>query len=156
MGKTLMSSVCSRLWRLCRLCRLCKLCELCKLLNDRLWLATGVLSEVLSGVLPDVLFGVLLLFDARLWRIIEHRWEILGGRLLVDHCGVFLSERVLDAVEASSTGPAPGVLKGIQSWGVTQASNFIPTLVASTRSCQGPQRRQQEVRVLLSSFLKNA
>ena len=79
----MVSSDCSRLWRLCRLCRLCKLC---KLLDVRRWLVTGLLTDVLSSVLPDVLFGVLLLFDARLWRIVEHRKEVLGERLLVDHC----------------------------------------------------------------------
>ena len=109
----MMPSVCSRLCRLCRLCMLCELCKLCRLLLDaRLLLATGML----------------LLFNARLWRITELRIEVLGEWLLVDHCRVFLGKGVLVAADASSTGPALGVLKGIQSWGVTQASSFVPTL----------------------------
>ena len=139
-GGTLMPSVCSRLWRLCRLGRLCKLCELCRMLLDvRLWQATGVLIDVLSSMLPDLLFGVLpcMLFNAKLWLSVDHYIGVLGERLssvssvssrlclpfggvvvlLLDHCVGFLGKGVLGrvvAAEACSTGPAPGILGGSQ------------------------------------------
>ena len=55
-----------RLWKLHRLCSLCKVSKLCKLcrrlLDVRLLLATGVL----------------LLFNARLWLIVNYCREVLG------------------------------------------------------------------------------